>query len=369
MASSKPKKKTKLAVILGARPNFIKAAPLLHKAKDFPQFEFHLIHTGQHYDQNMSEIFFKDLEIPLPEVLLEISGLKDSDRLGRMIAGVSTALEKISPAGVIVFGDVNSTLAGALAAKKNNLPLVHIEAGLRSFDKRMPEETNRFIVDQLADLLFVTEPSGYSNLIREGYSAKQIKYVGNLMIESLELFKQQITSSEILKRFKLQSKNFVVVTIHRDENISSLINLKKITSLLEKLSQKNHLLFPIHPHTKNILKEKGLDKDLSGLTMCEPLGYFDFLKLILESGGVLTDSGGIQEEASHLGVPCATLRDNTERPITLELGSNKLFNLDTNHKEIDDHLSRKDFAVAPIPLWDNEVSTRILTALDSFFNP
>lgn len=361
------KKKNKFVAILGARPNFIKAAPLLLRAKSFPEFEFHLIHTGQHYDANMSQIFFDQLGLPTPQTHLEIGEYKQSEKLGRMINGINSTLNQISPQAVLVFGDVNSSLAGALAAIGARMPLVHIEAGLRSHDQRMPEETNRFIIDHLSSILFVTEPDGYANLIKECIPEHRICYVGNLMIEALEIYRPQIKDSTILKTIKLKPREFTVVTVHRDENISNRTNLEAIVGLIEALAKTRTIVFPIHPHTRDVIQTAGLTKKLGSVKLIEPLGYFDFGKLVAESAGVLTDSGGIQEETSHLGIPCATLRDNTERPVTLTQGTNQLFSLTATPEEINQHLSRRDFVPRTIPLWDDHVSSRILNRLSAEF--
>lgn len=358
------KSKTKLAAILGARPNFIKAAPLLHKAQStYPEFEFHLIHTGQHYDANMSQVFFDELGIPTPQTQLHIGDHTLSEKMARMINGIRQALVQIRPKAVLVFGDVNSSLAGAIATLQTGLTLVHIEAGLRSHDRRMPEETNRFLIDHMSALLFVTEPDGYANLVKEGVPDSKIRYVGNLMIEALETYQPKIEMSPILRQLKLKPHEYVVATIHRDENIATTKSLVAIVDLLEFIAKDNKVILPLHPHTRNLLRAAQMDKRLRSVKLIEPLGYFDFIKLVSESNGVITDSGGIQEETSHLGIPCATLRDNTERPITLTQGTNRLFSLSDQPDLIFDHLQQKDLIPKTIPFWDDQVSHRILTEL------
>lgn len=354
----------RFTLIVGARPNFIKAAPLLKTAKQYPELHFSVIHTGQHYDAKMSQIFFEELQINKPEVILNTSSYQDSEKISKMIIEISKSVIRLKSEAVIVFGDVNSTLAGALAAKKTNLPLIHVEAGLRSYDKRMPEETNRFIVDHLSSLHFITESSARSNLKKEGISVNSIKLVGNLMIESLEQYKEQINNSSILETLKLRPKSYIVLTTHRDENINSHANLKKILSLIRKLSSKYTIIFPIHPHTKKTIGSEVLTS-LSSVKVIDPLGYFEFIKLVSNSIGIVTDSGGIQEEASYLNVPCCTLRDNTERPITTILGTNKLFSLTSPLNAIVSHLNRKPI-LTKIPFWDAKVSFRIINELKAF---
>ncbi len=359
--------KPHLAVIVGTRPNFVKAAPFLRTAKDHPRFDYTIIHTGQHFDQNMSEIFFEELGISQPDIFLDVGAGRHSEKLARMFDTMKEIFKHYKFDAVVVFGDVNSTLAGALAAIKNNTRLIHIEAGLRSHDKRMPEETNRVIVDHLAHLHFVTEPAGVENLKSEGVKDKKIHLVGNIMIESLELYRDKIRDSTILDRLGLRSKGYVLVTIHRQENTDSKRMMGDILTLIKGLSLTYQVVFPLHPGTQKLIKEYGLESELEGLTVIEPIGYFDFLKLTQDSRGVVTDSGGIQEETSHLGIPCCTLRDNTERPITLELGSNKLFPItEATVESMIEHLDRQDFVPGPIPLWDTGVSKRIFDVLESW---
>lgn len=355
----------RLAVIAGARPNFIKAAPFFKTSKDHPEFQLELIHTGQHYDPNMSAVFFEELGLPQPVVNLHIDNKPYTEKIGRMFTGLGEAIKKGGYDGIVVFGDVNSTLAGGIAAAKTKLcPLIHVEAGLRSYDRRMPEEMNRAIVDHLSDLLFTTEPSAEENLLKEGINPKEIKYVGNILIENLEISIDKIQQSDILSILKLKPKSYIVTTFHREENTNNLLNLKKILLLLNEINKDVRIVFPIHPGTRKDIRKFNLEKLLNGLFVIEPVGYFEFLKLVLESQGVISDSGGIQEETSHLGVPCATIRDNTERPITLELGSNKLFKPDLeNAPEVKAHLNRRDFKSRHIPFWDNKVSKRMFAAL------
>jgi UDP-N-acetylglucosamine 2-epimerase (non-hydrolysing) len=361
------KGKKHLAVILGTRPNFIKAAPFFKRALEYPEFKFSIIHTGQHYDENMSEIFLREMGVPKPNIFLSNNAKLPTEKIGRMFNDLKKIFGKNKYDGAIVFGDVNSTLAGALAAKFHNCKLIHIESGLRSHDRRMPEETNRVIVDHLSDLLLTTEPAAKENLIKEGIERKNIKYVGNIMIENIEIFSEEINHSKILKELKLPPKSYIVATIHRQENIGYPETFKKLLEIINIVNKKIKIVFPLHPGTKNKLTEWGFMKFIDKLLIIEPKGYFDFMKLVMESQGVITDSGGIQEETSYLGIPCATLRDNTERPITVLVGSNKLFPANSQSPdEIIKHLLKTNFKSKHIPLWDEKVSKRILKALSDF---
>jgi len=356
-------KKIKIAIILGTRPNFVKVAPFLKEAKKHPEFIFTLIHTGQHFDKNMSDTFFEKLGIPDPEINLNIHGGFHTERIGRTFNALKKILIKRKFNAIIVFGDVNSTLAGGIAAT-GNTRIIHIEAGLRSHDRRMPEEINRVVVDHLADLLFTTEPSANENLVKEGIAKKKIKYVGNIMIESIEIFWEKIKKSYILKDLSLFSRKYVLATIHRQENTDNKQSLKKILMILNEINKKLPVVFPLHPGTKNKIKEYGLGDLLKKIKIISPLGYFEFMNLIVNSKGVVTDSGGIQEETTYLGIPCCTLRDNTERPITLTSGSNKLFPIDLKIlTTIMKHLNRHDFKQKNIPFWDDKVSERIFKVL------
>src|SRR3989339_483459 len=272
------------AIIVGARPNFIKLAPFIKKAKNYPEFKFKIIHTGQHFDKNMSDIFFNEMEIPKPDIQLDINGKYYTEKMGKMFNALKKVFNENNFDSVIVFGDVNSTLAGAIAAVKNNCKIIHIESGLRSYDRRMPEEINRVIVDHLSDILFTTEPAANHNLYLEGVEKEKIKYVGNIMVENIELFWNKFMKSKIVDDLNIKEKKYIVTTVHKLKNTDDPKNLKKI---------------------------------LKKITVIEPLGYFDFMKLVISSKGVIGDSCGIQDETSHLGVSCCTLNNNTERPITI----------------------------------------------------
>lgn len=353
------------AVIVGARPNFVKAAAFLAEANNHPNISCTLIHTGQHFDDNMSKIFFDEMGIAKPDIHLSLGGETWSEQLGIMISSLHRELTSSRYDGVIVFGDVKSSLAGALAASRAGIPIVHIEAGLRSHDWRMPEETNRVIIDHLSDSLMISEESARVHLEREG-AAAPIYPVGSLMIESLERFREKAPLHSVRNTIGLRGE-YVVATIHRSENLADKMLLEGILRALARVAEKRTVVFPVHPGTKARVGEWQLDSYLNNIIVIEPLGYLAFLDLVLHSRGCITDSGGIQEETSHLGIPCCTLRDNTERPVTLERGSNKLFppgKLDEAAlADMEAHLARTDFTPGAIPLWDINVSKRILENL------
>lgn len=346
------------AIIVGARPNFMKAAPLIKKFQD-EGVQFTFIHTGQHFMADMSGIFFRELGLPQPDVFLA----------GRdMFVNLRRYFEKNSFDGVIVFGDVDSTLAGAVSAFSHGLKVFHIEAGLRSGDERMPEERNRKVVDHLSSLLFVSEPSAIENLLDEGIPEHKIIPVGNLMIESLERNMPAIESSKIVSVLSLKPKSYVVVTLHRRENITNFLRLKKLLKLVDDLNQRVKVVFPIHPSTQAKIYEFKLDHYLHDVLTTTPLSYFDFMSLVKDSQGVVTDSGGIQEETTHLGIPCVTLRISTERPITCQVGSNMVIPEGEEDLEvIIEHLATK-FDGKCVPMWDDKVSQRIYENLRTHAN-
>jgi UDP-N-acetylglucosamine 2-epimerase (non-hydrolysing) len=342
----------------------MKVAPLLAEAKNHPNYVFTLLHTGQHSDYEMSKVFFDEMGIPSPDIYLGAQNGSGATRLKDMVRNIRLVVGRGIYQAVIVLGDVDSTLAGAIAAA-GSVPLIHIEAGLRSFDLGMPEERNRMTIDALSDLLFTTEPAAVVNLGKEGVAVERIKPVGNLMIENLENF------LPLLKRRKsviTKPRKYVVVTIHRAENTQNREILEKILKFLVKLSKEHNLIVPLHPAVKLKIASFGLGKYLKGIVTTKPLGYLDFMSLVMRSSGVVTDSGGIQEETTHLGVPCVTIRNNTERPITVTQGSNKLFPIENiDILEVTEHLKTK-FKKGKVPMWDKEVSRRIFSELDGFFD-
>ena len=358
----------KILLIAGTRPNFIKLAPLYHRIKsEAHDLQPYICHTGQHFDFNMSDIFWQNLELPLPDFQLNIKGSGVADTIGKTILGINDVIKNNSFDLVIVFGDVNATAAGAIVAVQSRIPVMHVEAGLRSFDRDMPEEINRVITDHVSDYLMVSEESGIRNLKNEGISDNNMLLVGNIMIECLLNTKKHWEEIELSDEInKLYSDKPVIATFHRPENVDNAANLKRLIGILSAFSKDKPVIFPVHPRTKQQLESNDLYEELKndpGILLTEPLSYFAFLKLISNAGLVITDSGGVQEETSFLNVPCITFRKNTERPVTVELGTNLMMDIwdEEFYKKSKDHIknvaSMKDVI---IPLWDSKVSERIV---------
>lgn len=355
-----------LAAVAGARPNFMKIAPLLHALSADSDFEPILIHTGQHYDDNMSGRFFRDLRIPAPRYHLETGSGSHARQTAEIMKRLEPVLLEVRPAGVLVVGDVNSTVAGALVASKLGMKVVHVEAGLRSFDRSMPEEINRIVTDAISDLLLVTEESGRLNLLREGVAPERIQFVGNLMIDSLKNNLQRALASDVPARLALPPR-FGLVTLHRPANVDDGRQLGEILGALEEIALGLPLIWPMHPRTRARIEGSGVTLS-KNMRIIEPLGYLDFLCLEAKSAVVLTDSGGIQEETTVLGVPCLTLRDNTERPATIEHGTNRLAG--TRKQSIlaawEECQAKRPAARQP-PLWDGQAGARCRAVLRQFF--
>ena len=314
----------KIVSVVGARPNFIKLAALITEIKKH-DVEHVLVHTGQHYDTSMSHLFFKDLELPKPDVHLVIQTELGVDVQKKYLKEiVKPVLEKQKPDLVIVVGDVNSTVAAAEAAHELGIKVAHVEAGLRSFDKTMPEEINRIRTDEISDFLFTTEESGNINLEKEGIDKNKIHFVGNVMIDTLLRHKEKAAQSKILEKLNLKNKSYCVLTLHRPSNVDKEEDIKNIMSILNEVQKRMTIVYPVHPRARKNIQPF----DMEGLKMIDPLGYLDFLCLMMNSKFVLTDSGGIQEETTVLGVQCITLRKNTERPVTVEQGTNLLVSID-----------------------------------------
>jgi UDP-N-acetylglucosamine 2-epimerase (non-hydrolysing) len=321
----------KILNICGARPNFMKIAPLMRAYRAHPRLAPMLIHTGQHYDKNMSDLFFTQLGIPQPDLNLEVGSASHAQQTAEIMKRFEPIVLEHKPAWVVVVGDVNSTIACALVATKLGVKVAHVEAGLRSFDRDMPEEINRVLTDSISDLLFVTEPSGVENLAREGVAAERVHFVGNVMIDTLKASREQAESSAILTQLGLSAGGYNVVTLHRPSNVDDPRVFSRILDALDVAQRDLPTIFPMHPRTLHNLAKLGLGgrmKSLANLRVIEPLGYLDFMKLTANAAVVLTDSGGIQEETTILGVWCLTLRENTERPITLTRGTNTLVGTD-----------------------------------------
>lgn len=309
--------KTVLTVV-GARPNFMKAAPLLRELRTYPEINSMLVHTGQHYDKNMSDVFFEDLDIPKPNYMLDIGSGTQSYQSGRIMEKFEDLCLEINPDLIIVLGDINSTMACSIVAKKLHINLAHIEAGLRSRDKNMPEEINRLITDSISDYFFVTEKSAVENLINENHNADDIFFVGNLMIDSLHYGLDKIKKLPKAKKF-----DYGLITLHRPSNVDNLVNLKNIIDDLRDISNEINLYFAMHPRTKKQIEINNINLG-NNIKILDPVPYLDFLHLMRDSKVIFTDSGGIQEESTVLKIPCYTLRYNTERPITITQGTNRL---------------------------------------------
>jgi UDP-N-acetylglucosamine 2-epimerase (non-hydrolysing) len=358
----------KILNIVGARPNFMKIAPLMEAYTAAGGFEPLLVHTGQHYDANMSDLFFRQLGIPEPDINLEVGSGSHAVQTAQIMTAFEPLVLAERPAAVLVVGDVNSTIACGLVAAKLGIPLVHVEAGLRSFDREMPEEINRVLTDSISDLLFCTEPAGVENLRREGVADSRVHLVGNVMIDTLLRHRERAEQSTILADHALPAGEYAVLTLHRPANVDEPGVLAGLLDALEVVLADGPVAFPAHPRTWAALERFDLVKRveaLAGLRVLEPLGYFDFLKLTASARVVLTDSGGIQEETTILGVPCLTLRDNTERPITVEVGTNQLVGRDP--ARIVDAYRRVRDGVAGRgsvpPLWDGRAAERIVEVL------
>src|SRR5271166_2986984 len=358
----------KLAMVAGARPNFMKIAPLMKALEGDPDFAVTLIHTGQHYDDNMSGQFFRDLGIPQPDFYLEVGSASHAQQTAEIMKRIEPVLEKVRPTAIVVVGDVNSTAAAALVAKKLGIDVVHAEAGLRSFDRTMPEEINRIVTDSITDIFLVTEESGRANLLREGIADERIHLVGNLMIDSLRQHLERARESDIADRLGLRGKPYGVVTLHRPANVDDPSALSEILGALTTIAQSLPLYWPVHPRTRARLETNAIAITPS-LHLLEPLGYLDFLSLEAGSSLVLTDSGGIQEETTVLGVNCLTLRDNTERPVTIELGTNRLAGTKKDSilaawREMQSSPRRAQIP----PFWDGQAGARSREVLVKFYS-
>jgi UDP-N-acetylglucosamine 2-epimerase (non-hydrolysing) len=362
----------RIICVAGVRPNFMKVAALLRALRGHPGLEGLLVHTGQHYDPRMSDSFLSDLELPPPVAHLHVGPDLPARQTARIMEAFEQVLAGLAAERVLVVGDANSTLACALTAAKCRIPVVHVEAGLRSFDRGMPEEINRILTDQLAELLFVTEPSGVENLRREGIPDERVHLTGNTMIDTLVHLMPRIDAAGTAESLGLERGGYAVVTLHRPSNVDEPGRLTELVDLLLELAAKLPVVFPVHPRTRGALEVAGQWSRLAAvpaLRVLEPQPYFDFLSLMKGSRFVLTDSGGIQEETTFLGVPCVTARTSTERPITTEIGTNIL---------VGDGFARSREAIGRIlagearrgaipPLWDGHSAERTVAVLEQRF--
>jgi UDP-N-acetylglucosamine 2-epimerase (non-hydrolysing) len=353
-----------ITCIVGARPNFMKIAPLAHALQNRPAFQMTLIHTGQHYSPEMSDQFFEDLQIPRPDLSLEVSAGTQTEQTAHIMVRLEKVFLERRPDVVLVVGDVTSTLATALVAAKLGIRLAHVEAGLRSFDRRMPEEINRVVTDTLSDFLFVTERSGLENLQREGIAESRVFFTGNVMIDTLLRFLDKAKSSNVIETLGLQSGTYAVATLHRPSNVDELSNLRRLLVMLRELSSDLPVVFPVHPRTSKQILAGGIQ--LGDVITTAPLGYLDFLRLTSMARLVLTDSGGIQEETTILKVPCLTMRENTERPVTVEEGTNILVGTDPQAVLAEARrVLRGEVREGRIPqLWDGRAAERIVSILE-----
>jgi UDP-N-acetylglucosamine 2-epimerase (non-hydrolysing) len=359
----------KIISVVGTRPNFMKTAPVIRELRRRPDdFEHVLVHTGQHYDDEMSQVFIDELAIGEPDYFLAAGSGSHAQQIARVIDRLEPVIAETKPDLMLVPGDVNSTLAAALAAKATAVPVGHIEAGLRSFDRSLPEETNRVIVDAISQLLFVHSPEARANLIAEGAAESTIHYVGNTMIDTLEALRERIEAIDAAGRFELERGTYLVVTLHRHWLFEDQELLSQAVSRLAEISDELPVVFPMHPRTHAAVDALGLGRGSSRLRLLPPLGYLEFLALVTASAGVLTDSGGIQEETTYLGIPCFTLRPNTERPITVERGTNTVLGLDPARiLDVPELIRMRPRDAARIPLWDGNASRRIVDVLASAF--
>ncbi|HUX01762.1 MAG: UDP-N-acetylglucosamine 2-epimerase (non-hydrolyzing) [Phycisphaerae bacterium] len=352
--------------VVGARPNFMKIAPLIAAFRRRPAFQPLLVHTGQHYDERMSRLFFEQLDIPRPDINLEVGSATHAAQTAAIMERFEPVVLERRPDLVLVVGDVNSTIACALVAAKLHVPVAHVEAGLRSFDRRMPEEINRVLTDAISDFLFVTEPSGLANLKAEGVPDEKVHFVGNVMIDTLLANLEKARQSTILEDLGLRPHAYAAMTLHRPSNVDDPAVLGRLFGAVREIARDLPVVFPIHPRTRNNLEQFGMGADeTAGVRLIAPLGYLDFLRLMADARLVLTDSGGIQEETTILKVPCLTLRETTERPVTVDVGCNQVVGTDPEkilaaYRKV---AGTKQFTCGTPDKWDGHAAERILEVL------
>jgi len=360
---------TVVHLIAAARPNFMKVAPLFHALSASEWCDVKLVHTGQHYDANMSDVFFRDLRLPEPDFHLEVGSGSHAEQTG----GVMTAYESVCmqhrPDVIVVVGDVNSTAACAIVGAKLWIPVVHLEAGLRSRDRRMPEEINRLVTDAICDVLWTPSTDANENLVAEGVAEDKIDLIGNIMIDSFEMLKEQIEESNAREDLGLDG-DYVLVTLHRPSNVDHEEDLQPIVDALVRIAARIPVVFVAHPRTMKNIERFGMRAqldDTEGFRLVNPMPYVKFMNLVTGAAMALTDSGGLQEETTYLGIPCLTLRENTERPITVTMGTNKLVASDTLERMVGDVLEGNWPVGERPPLWDGETAGRAADCLNRRF--
>ena len=362
----------KIIHVAGARPNFMKLAPILRAARRYDSFHNILVHTGQHYDSTMSEVFFQDLNLPRPDINLQVGSASHAEQTAQIMLRFEPVLLAEKPDLVLVVGDVNSTLACSLVAAKLGVPIAHVEAGLRSFDRSMPEEINRIVTDVLSDLLFTPSLNASQNLLHEGIRTEKIHFVGNVMVDSLLGALPAARQRRTWQRWELEPGSYAVLTLHRAANVDDLSMLTRLVEIMQNVSSRLPLVFPVHPRTASRLNATPLAdsiKNLPGLILTDPLGYLDFLCLQADARFVMTDSGGIQAETTILGVPCLTLRENTEWPETIEQGTNRLVGSDSQQilHAVAEILTERTQPPSVPPGWDGQAAVRIIDVLRERF--
>mgnify|MGYP000200388831 CR=1 FL=1 len=364
--------KPTIHLVVGARPNYIKANPVFQRLDELDKFDLVLVNTGQHYDHNMAAIFIDELGMKAPDINLGVGAGTHGAQTAKILAAYEKVLIEHSPDLVVVFGDVNSPIACSLAATKLQVPVAHVEAGLRSFDWSMPEEVNRVLTDRLSTLLFTTSPEAERNLNKEGIASAGIHFVGNTMIDSLVQCQRHFAKSTIQNDLGLVG-NYALMTFHRPSNVDDGASLHQLVTAIIAVAERLPCIFPVHPRTKNKLEDIGLLESLQNydkIFLIDPIGYIDFMHLQQHAAIVLTDSGGIQEESTFFGVPCLTVRENTERPITTTQGTNKLIGIDYERipQEVDLVLATNSKEHTVPDLWDGKAANRISAIIDDYFN-
>ncbi|HEY8210380.1 MAG TPA: UDP-N-acetylglucosamine 2-epimerase (non-hydrolyzing) [Myxococcaceae bacterium] len=359
--------------VVGARPNFMKAAPIWKAIAARGSLEQVMVHTGQHYDARMSDVFFGDLGMPAPDIHLGVGSGTHAEQTARVMLALEPVYQRVRPDLVSVVGDVNSTLAAALVASKMEIPLAHVEAGLRSFDRTMPEEINRLITDRLADLLLTPSPDAAENLLREGVDRTRIYFVGNAMIDSLFQSLDRAQSPGALEAMRLRAREYAVCTLHRPSNVDDPRTLSRLLAALVEIGRRLPVVFPVHPRTRKAMEQSGLwavAEVEKGLRLTEPMGYLELLSLTSRARLILTDSGGLQEESTALGVPCLTVRDTTERPVTITEGTNALVGTDPRRimAEVERVLEAGPRAPRVPERWDGKTGERIAALYEGWLS-